>query len=248
MNKWFSLIFPLTAVLAIAVFFAVVTVVPIEWGSFSLKPARTITVYGTSQDKRTNEIASFSVGVNEVDPDKQTAIDKVNTTVDAIITDLKTFGIPDEDIKTQNLSINRIDDAYDLSRTNTEVRWAANNSVEVTLRDVGRASELADLLGQSGATNVYGPNFRLDDQNRSETELLQSAVEDARTKAGELAAQSNAKLGKILTIDESLTQTGVVPMYDMALARGMGGGSAPTPTEPGINTVSKTVLVVFELR
>lgn len=244
MNKWFTLVVPLTAVLAIAVFFAVVTVVPIEWGSFSVKPARTITVYGTSQQQQANEIASFSVGVNEVDADKQIAVDKVNQSVDTIITDLKNFGIPDEDIKTQNLSINRIDDAYNLDNPSNEVRWAANNSVEVTLREVSRASELADLLAKSGATNVYGPNFRVDDANHSEDELLQSALDNAREKATRLAESTHSQVGKILTIDESLSQNSpITPMFD----RAMGGGGG-TPVEVGTSTVSKTILVIFELR
>jgi len=244
MFKWLTLIVPLTAVLAITVFFAIITVVPIEWGSFSVAPGRTITVYGTSQEKRANEIASFTAGVNEVNADKQTAVDQVNQSVDAIINDLKEFGIAEEDIKTQNISINRIDDAYNLNNPSQEVRWAANNSVEVTLREAGRASELAHLLARSGATNGYGPNFQLHNENRSETELLQSAIEDAKTKAEQLATNAGASLGEILTIDESMSQNSpIVPMFE---SRGLGGGG--TPVEPGTSTVSRTVMVVFELR
>ena len=147
--KWFALIFPLSFAFSVFLFFAVITVVPIEWGSLSMKPSRSVTVYGVSQEKRTNEIASFNAGVNEVDADKQTAISKVNESVDAILEQVKAFGIPEEDIQTQNISINRIDDAYDLRASSGQVKWAANNSVEITLRDASRASELADLLAQS---------------------------------------------------------------------------------------------------
>lgn len=244
MFKWLTLIVPLTAVLAITVFFAIVTVVPIEWGRLAVAPSRTITVYGTSQEKRTNEIASFTAGVNEVNADKQTAVDQVNQSVETIIADLKEFGIAEEDIKTQNISINRIDDSYNLNNPSQEVRWSANNSVEVILRQADRASELADLLARSGATNVYGPNFQLDNENRSETELLQSAIEDAKTKAEQLATNAGASLGEILTIDESMSQNSpIVPMFE---SRRLGGGG--TPVEPGTSTVSRTVLVVFELR
>lgn len=243
MFKWLTLIVPLTAVLAITVFFAIITVVPIEWGSLAVAPSRTITVYGTSQEKRTNEIASFTAGVNEVNADKQTAVDQVNQSVETIIADLKEFGIAEEDIKTQNISINRIDDSYNLNNPSQEVRWSANNSVEVILRQADQASELADLLARSGATNVYGPNFQLDTESRSETELLQSAVEDAKTKAEQLAEKAGASLGEILTIDESMSQTS--PIYPMLESRGAGGG---TPVQPGTSTVSRTVMVVFELR
>jgi len=245
MNRWFPLIFPLSCVLSVAFFFAIMAVVPIEWGSFSMKPARTVTVYGQSQEKRTNEIASYNAGVNEVDADKQKAIDKVNTTVDTILEQVKAFGIPEEDIQTQNISINRIDDAYNLNNPSSQVKWAANNSIEITLRDVTKANELADILARSGATNVYGPNFRLDDEVRSEDELLQSAIEDAREKAQGVANASGARLGKILTVDETLTQQSYpVMMRDSA---GFGGG-APMAVEPGTSTVSKSVLVIFELR
>ncbi len=245
MNKWFALVFPLSCVLTVLLFFAIVTVVPVEWGSFSTKPARTVTVYGVSQEKRTNEIASYNAGVNEVDTDKQAAIDKVNTSVNTILEQVKAFGIPEEDIQTQNISINRIDDAYNLNNPSSAVKWAANNSIEITLRDVGRASELADILARSGATNVYGPNFRLDDQERSEDELLKSAIEDASEKAAGVAAASGARLGKILTVDETMTQQSYPVM--MRDAAGYGGG-ASMAVEPGTSMVSKTVLVIFELR
>jgi uncharacterized protein YggE len=241
--KWLVLSLPLTAVLSVFLFLAVIQVIPIEWGSVSLKPARTVTVYGTSQLERANEIASFTAGVNEVDENKEVAINRVNETVNKILSDVKTFGIAEEDIKTQNISINRIDDAYNLSSNNTSVRWAANNSVEITLRDIGKASALADLLAASGATNVYGPNFRLDEASQTEPELLKSAIEDAREKAQGVAQQTGSDLGKMLTVDESLSQQN--PLYMLRSDMGGGGGA---PTQPGTSTVSKTVMVVFELK
>jgi len=243
MSRWLILTMPLSLIMAIAVFFAIILRIPPEWGSLALKPSKTLTVYGTSKEQRTNEIASFSAGVNEYNVNKDIAINTVNETINTIISAVQEFGIPDEDIKTQNISVNRMDDPYWIQQGN-EAQWSVNNSVEITLRDVSRADELADLLSRSGASSVYGPNFRLDDdQAKSEVDLLNSAISDAREKATKIAAQNGTVLGDILTIDETMSNSN---SFEPWRSSGMGGGPDAMAL-PGTSTVTKSVVVVFEL-
>jgi len=214
----------------------------INWGKLQLFPSQTVTVFGEAKTQQKSQVATFTAGVNSVKDNKDEAVAEVNQKIDALISAIKKFGIKPEDIKTQNLSIYRQEESYwenDRQKTRPG-QWRVDNSVEITLRDVDKTSALMELLSQSGATNVYGPNFTLDDTQESEKGLLQEAIKNATEKAQIIAQSSAKKLGKIINVTEGQQSSGI--RYD---GMGAGGGG---PVEPGTGTVSKTVTVVFELK
>src|SRR3989344_3187142 len=217
----------------------------VDWGSFALKPARTVTVVGEARSQKKSEIASFSAGVNAIGDDKEKAIAEVNGKVAAIIASVKEFGIKAEDIKTQNLNIYQNQETYyeEGRQKQRPGQWSVSNSIEMKLHDVDRASSLAELLGKSGANNVYGPNFSLDEDPTEADSLFSEALENAKEKAGNVAKASGKKLGNVLSITEGVSSNGPIPSCRM---EGAGGGGAGL--EPGSGTVSKSVTVVFELR
>src|SRR5258706_12838262 len=172
----------------------------VNWGRISILPAATITVTGTSQSDVANETAGFSATVTAVNADKQTAVNEVNTKMAALIKSIKDFGIADADIKTENVSVYQMPVSPVPVPQNGSAQtliypvppvaggsqggdWQASNSITITLKDVSKASLLSDLLNQSGATNVYGPNLAVG-KNTSATDasLLARAVIDARHK------------------------------------------------------------------
>ncbi len=214
----------------------------VNWGKIELSPASTITVSGDAKLEEKSQIASFSAGVTAINDDKETAVNEVNQKVGEIISDVKDFGIAEEDIQTSTLSVSQTQESLIQGETR-RVRlgqWRANNTIEIKLRDVDKASSLADLLSESGATNIYGPNFSLDDTQDSEVLLLEKAIDNAREKADKIAKSSGRKLGKIVTVSEGSQSGGVF--------RGLEMSDGGAPVEPGTETVYKTVTVMFELR
>lgn len=241
-----------------------------SWGIVSVRPAPSITVAGYAEQDEQNQIAYFSAGLNSTNVDKDTAVSEVNSGVAEIIRLLEEFGIPKDDIQTQSVSIYRMERppfetqaeimmmAPDQLRATTtpssdspggqDAVWQASNSLEITLREVERAGELADLLASTGATNVYGPSFSLDDREKTEEALLEAAITNAREKAEKIAASSGRRLGKIEHVVEGGSSGPVYPMYARAeSAMGMGGGF-DSAVEPGTTQVSKSVTVTFTLR
>lgn len=215
-----------------------------HWGMMEFAPTPTITVSGQAQTKERNQIASFSAGVNVTSDNKDTAVNEVNQKVSAIIKSAKDFGIKADDIKTQNVSVYQMQEQYweDGRQKQRPGQWQVSNSIEITLRDADRGASLADMLTKSGANQVHGPNFRLDDTRDAENELLADAIESARSKAQIIAVGSGRTLGKILTVTEG-GSTNQPPVF---YAREGGGGGSPI--EPGSSNVQKTITVVFELK
>lgn len=206
------------------------------------KQDRVVTVTGTAVSQKTNEVARFSAGVNAVNDNKEAAVKEVNDKINSVVKSTREFGIPDADIKTQNMSIYQMQESEPGSQRQRMGQWSVNNTVEITLRDATRAQALTELLSASGANNVYGPNFGLDEALDTDVTLINEAIANAKEKAEAMAAASGKKLGQVLQVNESGANSPVMPMYD----RGMGGGGAEML--PGSTSVSKSVTVTFELR
>ncbi len=238
-------------IVTILLLFAGVYLIPwqnLSWGKIELSPAAVVTVTGEATGIEKNQLASFTAGVSASGADKQTTINEVNQKVEALIASVKGFGIKEEDIETQSISVSEQREPIEIYRkTNGDYKWHVSNSIVITLREVNRASELATLLGNSGATNIYGPNFRLDQDNLNEDGLMAQAIADARTKAEKIATASNRKLGKVISVSEN----GVRSSYDyypMAMGLEKADSAVSVPVEPGTTKTYKSVVVVFELR
>lgn len=217
----------------------------VDWGKIQLSPSKTITVFGQAKSKEKNQIATFSAGVSAVNDNKENAINEVNQKIQAIIDAVKNFGISSDDLQTQNLSVYQSEETYyeESVQKSRPGQWRVSNTITVTLRNLDKASDLANLLSRGGATNVYGPNFAVDETGKAEKALLEEAIKDAQEKAGVMAKAGNGQLGKIISITEGIQNQ---PIYYQPTAIGMGGGG--TPVEPGSSTLFKTVTVVFELK
>ena len=216
----------------------------INWGKLSFQ-GETVVVIGESETKQKNEVASFSAGVNVIKEKKEEAVDEVNKKINELIASIKDFGISSEDIKTQSMSVYQQQEPIYSSAgyPGKNGQWVVNNTIEITLRDVSKTQELVDLLNKSGANNVYGPNFRIDETSDTEKGLVDSAIADAREKAEIIAKAAGRKLGKVVNVSEG--GGGIsYPMYSLK-ADGLGGGAA---AEPGSSTISKTLTVTFELK
>lgn len=217
----------------------------VNWGKITWQPSQVITVTGEAKSQEKNQIASYTAGVEAVNDNKEAAVLDVNTKIEALIKALKEFGIRDADIKTQNMSIYQDEQSYyDKGvQKSRKGQWRVNNSVEIVLREIEKANALTDLVTKSGANNVWGPNFSIDDTNVIEKGLYDMAIKDAKEKAESIAKASGRTLGKIISVNDGATNN-IYPMY--ATDDSAGGGGAVT--EPGSTTVYKNLVVIFELK
>ena len=220
----------------------------IKFVPFSLEPSASITVSGEARQDLTSQIANFSAGVTATNIDKQTAVNEVNSAMEKIIKSVKDFGIDAKDIQTQQVSVYQTkEDRQEIMiyppRPSGKDVWQASNSISITLRDITKASALADLLQQSNATNVYGPDYSLDDTTQAQADLLSKAIDNAREKAQKIAVASKRKLGKIITVSEGGTVMPGPVFRSMSVAE-----TVSTPVEPGSETIYKSVTVTFELK
>lgn len=217
-----------------------------SWGRIQFAPTRTVTVVGEAKSQEKSQIAVFTAGVNAFNDDKTAAVSDVNKKVEAIIQAVKVFGVTPQDIKTQSLNIYQNQEQYYDETGRQKYRpgqWNVSNTVEITLRNVDQASALAGVLTNSGANNVYGPNFTFDDTSEKATALLDAAFKNAQIKADKVAQSTGRKLGKVVSVSEAGASQQPVTYARMEGGGGGGGGAI----EPGTGSVTKIVTVTFEL-
>lgn len=229
-----------------ALFIGVGSIFLPTWGRLQVNPVHSVTVVGEAKSQTKTQIAMFSAGVNAYNDDKQAAVDEVNRKVAAIVEAVKQFGVLPADLQTENMNIYQNQETYyeDGRQKYRPGQWNVGNTISIKLRNVDQASTLSNILSKSGATNVNGPSFTLDDTSGVANALMADALKNAGEKALKIAEASKRKLGKVINVTEGYNAA--VPMYRMEGSGGGGYGGGAT-VESGSGTVTKVVTVTYEL-
>ena len=218
----------------------------------------TVSVSGHGEVIVPPDTASVSIGIDVIQPTLAEAQEQATAQAAALIEALKAAGIADEDIQTEYFSVNILRD-YDADAAvgttpDSEIAdptqisgFEILNQLQVTVRDTDMLGDLLDAAVNAGANSINGVTFYVDDRTAAASEARRLAVEDARTKAEELAAAAGLTLGSVVSIAEGSVSPIPSPMPagaggDMAMAE------AAVPVQPGTSTVAVDVSITFELR
>ena len=207
---------------------------------------RTISVSGSGQANLVPDIAYIYVGVHIEESSAAAAMNSNNAQTQKMIEALKGFGIADGDIRTTNFSIYPQDKYDPMTGTPTgEKTYMVDNTVYVTVRDLGRLGEMLDTVVAAGANTVNSIQFDVADKNDALKQARAEAIKDAEAQAQELADAAGLKLGEIQTI--SFYDSTPYPVYE---GKGGGGAAAAStvPIQPGQLTFSVTVSVTYEIK
>jgi len=140
---------------------------------------RTIVVTGTGLVTLTPDIAYIYIGVQTEDASAAAAMNDNNRNALAVIDAIKSFGVEDKDIQTTNFSIYQ-QPVYDDNYNQIGVTYVVNNTVYVTVRDLGILGDLLDASFRAGANNVNSISFDVADKADALSQARQAAVADAR--------------------------------------------------------------------
>ena len=220
----------------------------------------TITVSGEGEIFAVPDIATFSVTIEEradtVEAAQETATEKSND----IIAYLKEQGIDEKDIRTADYSAypryeysERIcaSNMYCPPGDQVLAGYTVSQTLSVKVRDTDKAGGVLSGVGSRGASQVSGLSFTIDDEDELNLEVRGMAIDDARTKAAELAKQLNVRLIRVVGFSEN----GSYP--PMPYAYGMGGDVAVrseaalkiAPDIPtGENKIISSVTITYEIR
>jgi len=201
--------------------------------------SRTVTVTGSASIRSAPDEAVVTLGVQTQAPTAQGALQQNASRMSDVMKAILGDGVKPADIATAwvNLYPN-----YDSGGT-AIVSYAAQNQVNVTVRDLSHVGSIIDDAVGAGANLSSGIQFQLSDQNQGVEGALAEAVANARAKAEALASAGDASLGSVVTITEGTTpQNPPIPFAADAVR-----AEASTPISPPTLETQVTVTVVWSL-
>lgn len=180
----------------------------------------------------------------------------LNTKIKAAVDAIKALGIDEKDIKTESLASNP---KYDYSdgkpcgygycppQTGKIVGYEATQSIKVKIKDTANTSKVVDALSKVGLTNVYGPEFGIDDMDVLQDQAREKAIAQAQAKAEKLAAELGVSLGRIVSFSEN--NGGPMFYRGGVMALDAKAESAPTAVIPtGENKITSNVTITYEIK
>ena len=207
----------------------------------------TVSVSGHGEVNVPPDTASVSIGIDVVQPTLGQAQEQATAQATMVIEALKAAGIADEDIQTAYFNVNILRDYSENGDPTQITGFEITNQLQLTVRDTDTLGDLLDEAVSAGANSINGVTFSVDDQTAAASQARRQAVEDARTKAEELAAAAGLTLGPVLSVAE-----GTVAPMPPPMTAGAGGemakAQAAVPVQPGSSTVAVDVSITFELR
>ena len=176
------------------------------------------------------DVATFGTGVQTRAPTASEALRLNSAEMEKVVARLKALGVKAEDIQTSGINLNA---EYDY-RDNTQVfrGYQASNQVNVKVRDIARLGRMLDALVSAGATNVYGPNFMLEDDSAAVATARERALKRGMMQARSYARAAGYSDVRLLVVNEGMSGRGPVPMERFAMAD-MAVKAAPAPPVEG---------------
>ncbi|WP_343344253.1 SIMPL domain-containing protein [Sphingomicrobium sp. XHP0239] len=204
-----------------------------------------LTVNATGEAEARPDEARFSLGVETLAGSARAASAANAEKMQEVMVALAPFDIPEEQMQTRNLSVQRITYGDDRGR------YRAYNILEVRMDDVDRAGDAVTAVTDTGGNLVSGPTLAQSDPEAATQSAYAEAYRNARLRADAYAEAAGLQVARILTIRDGGQQGGPYPVDTASVE--MSAQAAPPPPintapfQPGMNRARVNVTVAFAL-
>lgn len=255
---------PLVAKLAVAFLVAATALVALQaldtlanFGAPTLPPQNIITVSGEGKVWATPNLATLSFTVSEDAATATAAQDVAAKKINAALAVLKNLQIADKDIQTSSYNVyprysypqpcyGGMPCIYNGNEQKI-IGYTASQSVTVKVRNIDAVGNVVSAVGEAGISNVYGPNFTVENPDALQAQARTKAIADARAKAKALAKDLGVRIIRVVNYSEG----GGYPIF-YGKGAAVSADSAPAPTVPqvpaGENEIIVDVSVTYEIR
>jgi uncharacterized protein YggE len=190
------------------------------------------------------DLVTVGAGVTTQAPTAVEAMRANAEAMTAVVARIKALGIPERDIQTTGINLGAQYDYDQENRRQVFRGYQVSNRVSVKLREVPRTGEVLDALVASGATDLSGPAFSIEDDTSARAQARKAAMEAAQAQALDYARAAGYSGVRLLEISESVAAPPPMP-YARAVAQ---EAAAPkTPVQPGMVEAGVTIQVTYEM-
>ena len=244
----------------LSVFFVFKTINEIRAGQYigSKDTPSTITVTGDGEVFATPDIATISFTARGEGETVKSAQSKESDIVNKAIAYLKEKGIADKDIKTSSyntqpkysyLNTSICSRTYCPPQESKITGYDASQTVDIKVRSIDIVGDVVSGLGNVGVTEISGPNFTIENEDKLKDDARAIAIKQARDRADVLARDLGVHIVRVSSFQES--NGGYYPLAYAkdSVSLESAGKPAPSPVVPaGENKISSSVTIVYEIR
>jgi uncharacterized protein YggE len=203
-----------------------------------------LTVTATGRTDTRPDEARLQLGVQSIAGNPGDASRLNREKMQGVTDALTRLGVTADQLQTRNLSLQKVEYGPDKGR------FRAENTLEVTMKDVTKVGEAVTAVTEAGANLMSGPDLRVSDREGSSRSAYASAYRAARARAEAYAGAAGLKIDRVLGIYDGGEYGAPIPGRPAPPPISMDASaqvSAPAPFNPGMNTTEVRVRVDFAL-
>lgn len=231
-----------------------------SYGTESSVNSNTITLTGYGEVQAVPDIATIYFTIQSSKTTQVESSNEVNTKTKSILEFLKTKGIAEKDIKTENYnSYPKYSnptpcplyyyEGMPPCRTESKIiGYTVSQSITVKIRKVDDAGKIIDGINKIGVTNMSGPTLAIDNEEALKIEARKKAIDNAKEKAEILSKDLGIRLGRIASFSESGNYYPMSMGYSAKMMDVSSESSVFSEIPKGENTISSNVTITYEIR
>lgn len=127
-----------------------------------------LNISANAEATRVPDVATLSAGVVTQAADGNSAMRQNAQQMDKVLAAIKAAGIAERDVQTSGVSLNP-QYRYADNEAPKITGYQASNTVSLKVRDIAKLGKVLDALAAQGANQINGPQFEIDQPNRSMT-------------------------------------------------------------------------------
>jgi uncharacterized protein YggE len=208
--------------------------------------ATTLNLSAYGETRVAPDLATISLGVQNVAPTAAEAIRQNAAKMTQVIAALRKAGIPEKDIQTSNLSVSP-QYVYQENLPPRLTGYQVSNQVTVTSHDMSRVGTLVDATVNAGADTVSGISFGLNDSTAAENDARVKAVQALQAKADLYARATGYHVVRLVSLNEGSSYAAPPPMPPQPMYMAKAERDVSTPVSAGETRVRVDVSAVYEL-
>jgi len=204
---------------------------------------RTVQVSGVGEGQVEPDTAVVILGIETQAETAQAALEENNAGMQALMDTLVEAGVTSENLQTRTIRLTPRYEFNEINNSTTLTGYTAFNSLEVRTDVLQGLGVLLDQSVNAGANTIEGIRFEVSDPGNAIDQVRETAVENARHKAEQLADLTGTTLGPILEIRESSSSPAPLVRQMESQAESV----ASVSISPGTQTISVHVEVTWVL-
>lgn len=193
------------------------------------------------------DTATFSTGVETSAPTASVALRQNSAEVAKVIAQLQKLGIAEKDIQTSGINLNAEYDYIQATQKNRFKGYRVSNQVQVKMRDISKLGTIMDAVVASGATNINGPFFSIDNDSDVKKSARARALANGKAQAEVYARANGYASVRLLSVAEGISGRSPGPQPMMKTFDVIEVQASSVPIAPGQVGTSVVLALQYEM-